>query len=102
MERRAMLCFISLANWTEQGIKSVMDSPKRLEAAKAPIAGFGGKLISFYYTVGKYDFVFLTEFPTDELATQFLMSLGRLGNVRTSTLGAYSESEGIKLTNSLQ
>jgi uncharacterized protein with GYD domain len=94
--------FISLGTWTEQGIKNVKDSPKRVEAAKTAIAGLGGKLISFYYTVGKYDFVFITEFPSDELATQFLMSLGRLGNARTSTLRAFSESEGFKLIGSLQ
>jgi uncharacterized protein with GYD domain len=94
--------FISLGTWTEQGIKNVKDSPKRVEAAKAAIAGFGGKLVSFYYTVGKFDFIFVTEFPSDELATQFLMSLGKLGNARTSTLRAFSESEGFKLIGSLQ
>ena len=94
--------FISLGSWTEQGIKNVKDSPKRVEAAKAAIASLGGKLVSFYYTVGKYDFIFVTEFPTDELATQFLMSLGKLGNARTSTLRAFSESEGFKLIGSLQ
>ena len=93
--------YITLANWTEQGVKSVKDSPKRIEQGRQMAATFGGKLEAFYYTMGRYDFIFVTEFPNDESAAKFLYSLGRLGNLKSHTLKAFTQDEGVKVINSL-
>ena len=94
--------FITLAKWTEQGVKNLKDAPKRVEAANGMAAGFGGKLESLYLTMGKYDLIFVTTFPNDESAAKFLYSLGRLGNIRTHTLKAFTQADGLNLINSLQ
>jgi uncharacterized protein with GYD domain len=94
--------YITLANWTEQGIKNLKDAPRRIDAANGIAAGFGGKLDAFYFTMGKYDLIFVTSFPNDEGAAKFLYSLGRLGNIRTHTLKAFTQADGLSLINSLQ
>jgi uncharacterized protein with GYD domain len=86
-----MARYIMLTNWTEQGIKNVKESPKRLEAAKALAKKFNGEIVDFYMTTGAHDMVVMLEAPDDEAAAKFALSLGSAGNVRTTTLKAFSE-----------
>jgi uncharacterized protein with GYD domain len=96
-----MATFIMLADWTDQGIRSVKDSPKRLDAAKALIEGAGGKLQSFFLTMGGHDMVVVFTAPDDAAAARFAVGLGQLGNVRTQTLRAFEEAEYRQLIGSL-
>jgi len=86
-----MARYIMLANWTDQGIKNVKDSPKRLESAKALARILKGEVRKFYMTTGTYDMVLLLEFPNDEAVAKFALALGTAGNVRTTTLRAFPE-----------
>ena len=86
-----MAKYILLTNWTDQGIKNVKDSPKRLDAAKALAKKLGGELRKFYMTIGAYDVVVVLEAPDDDAAAKFALTLGSAGNVRTTTLKAFSE-----------
>lgn len=88
-----MPTYISLYKWTEQGIKNVKDSPERLDAAKKGIEAAGGKLISFYLTIGRYDMVTIGELPSDEALASFMLSLGAGGNVRSETMKAFPEDQ---------
>ena len=54
---------------------------------------FDGKISSFYLTLGQYDIFLICEFPSDEKAARFCLKIGSLGNVRTTTLKAFSEEE---------
>jgi uncharacterized protein with GYD domain len=96
-----MPSYLSLLSWTDQGIKTVKESPARLDAAKAAIAAAGGRLIFFYMLMGEYDIAILTEFPDDEVATRFLLGQGAAGNIRTTTFKAFQESEYRSLMESL-
>jgi len=86
-----MARYIMLLNWTEQGIKNVKDSPKRLDAAKAIAKKLKGEIKKFYMTTGTHDMVMLLEVPDDEAAAKFALSIGSGGNVRTTTLKAFPE-----------
>ena len=88
-----MPSYLSLINWTDQGIRNVKQSPQRLEAAKQATMAAGGRMIFFYLTMGQYDLVTLTEFPNDEAAARFLLTIGGLGNIRSTTLKAFTEDE---------
>lgn len=92
-----MPTYITLIKWTEQGIRNVKESPQRLDAAKKAIEAAGGKLTGFYLTMGRYDMVGIAEFPSDEMGTVFLLSLGSGGSLRTETLKAYPEAEYRKI-----
>src|ERR1700676_2606310 len=89
--RCAVARYILLMNWTEQGITNVKDSPKRLDAAKALAKKLKGEIRKFYMTTGAYDILLVLEAPDDEAAAKFALSVGSGGNVRTTTLKAFSE-----------
>ncbi len=86
-----MPTYIMLAKWTDQGIRNVKKSTQRLDAAKKGIEAAGGKMIGFYLTMGRYDMVAIAEFPSDEVGTGILLSLGSGGSLRTETMTAYPE-----------
>ena len=88
-----MPTYIMLAKWTDQGIGNIKESPQRLDAAKKGIEAAGGKMIEFYLTMGRYDMVAIAEFPSDEVATGFLLTLGRGGSLRSETMKAYPEDQ---------
>lgn len=87
-----MATFISLLNWTEQGIRNVKDSPDRYVAFCSIAEPLGVKVHSIWWTVGSYDLVATLE-GEEEAVTSLLLKLGSLGNVRTQTLRAYSQQE---------
>lgn len=92
-----MPTYISLINYTDQGIRNIKDSPKRLDAAKKLLKDLGGELRQFYLTLGRYDIVVVAEAPSDEVVAKFTLALGSLGNVRTTTLKAFTEVEYRKI-----
>jgi uncharacterized protein with GYD domain len=91
-----MATFISLVNFTDQGIRNVKDSPGRYEAFKAVAEKVGGTVKSVYYTMGNYDMVLIVE-GSDEAAMTAMLKVGSLGNVRTETLRGFSVEEMKKI-----
>ena len=89
--------YIILFNFTEQGIRNVKDTINRAEAFKSAIEKAGGKFISEYYTLGKYDIVTIIEAPNDETILPVILATGSLGNVRSETLKAFSMDEAAKI-----
>jgi uncharacterized protein with GYD domain len=85
-----MATYISLIGWTDKGIAQFKDTVERSEAAKKLAAKFGGTLREIYWTVGPYDIVAISEAPDDESATAFSLALGSQGNLRTTTMRAFS------------
>jgi uncharacterized protein with GYD domain len=87
-----MTTYVMLANWTDQGIRAVKESPRRLDAARKALQDMGGDFKSFFLTMGDFDMVAIYEAPDDAVAARFTMQLGQLGNVRTRTLKAFPEA----------
>ena len=92
-----MVTYICLIKATEQGIKDIKNAPGRVEAARKGIEASGGKMIAFYSVLGHYDYVAVVEMPSDEAGMAFLFTLGSLGNVRTTTLKAFTEKEFVDI-----
>jgi len=92
-----MTTYFILINWTDQGIKNIKDSPKRVDAAKKAFKDVGGEVKGFYMLQGSYDGVLIVEVPSDDALAKFLLKIGSLGNVRTTTLKAYPEAEYRKI-----
>jgi uncharacterized protein with GYD domain len=85
--------FITLANYTAQGIANIKDSPGRLDAAREQMAAIGVEIKDFYLTMGGYDIVTVVEAPDTITAAKALIALGAQGNVSTTTLAALTEQE---------
>ena len=81
-----MVTYVVLAKFTEQGIRSAKDSPKRADAFKQLAKTVGVTVKDIYWTVGRYDVVTLVEAPDETSAMSLNLSLGALGNVRTESL----------------
>lgn len=89
--------YVILINWTDQGVRNAKDSPKRAAAARRLAEQAGGKLLQIYYTMGQYDIVAIAEAPNDETIMRITLSLAKLGNIRTTTLKAWTEKEAGKI-----
>jgi uncharacterized protein with GYD domain len=96
-----MVRFIQLVNWTEQGVKSVKDSPKRLDGARAAAKKMGVEIREFYMTIGSSDMVVISDAPDDATMAKFTLTLAMGGNVRTTTLKAFSEDDYRKIIGGL-
>jgi uncharacterized protein with GYD domain len=96
-----MTHYILLTNWTDQGIRNVKESPKRLDAARALAKKHGAEMKDLYLTMGDFDLVVHLEAPNDETVAKFVLGLSSAGNVRTKTLKAFPESDYRKIIGSL-
>src|SRR5512143_2590276 len=85
--------YVILIKLTDQGAKTIRDAPGRIEAGIKAFEKMGGKVIGFYAVMGEYDYVAVAEASSDEVATTFALALGTHGNVRTTTLRAYTKEE---------
>jgi len=88
-----MANYVILMKLTDQGAKTIKDAPGRMEAGIKAFEKMGGKVIGFYAVMGEYDYVGVGEAPSDEVATTFALAIGLLGNVKTTTLRAYTKEE---------
>ncbi|QLH23653.1 MULTISPECIES: GYD domain-containing protein [Streptomyces] len=88
-----MPTYITLLNWTDQGVRAFRDTPKRYEAFRVAMDKLGVKLLDFHWTVGQYDIIYTFEAPDDETATAASLQLSGLGNVRSTTLRAFDREE---------
>jgi uncharacterized protein with GYD domain len=88
-----MAMYVSLLQFTDQGIRNVKDSIKRATAATAEAEKMGAKITDAFWTMGAYDVVLLVDAPNDETMTAFTLKLGSLGNVKTQTMRAFHRGE---------
>jgi uncharacterized protein with GYD domain len=96
-----MPTFICSLNWTDQGIRAVRDVSKRTEAARELAQKAGVELRELYLTTGDQDLIAIMDAPDGENVAKFALALGALGNVRTRTNRAWSESEFLRIVSEL-
>jgi uncharacterized protein with GYD domain len=88
-----MPTYITLAKLTQQGITNIKDTTKRADAYKTLAKQFGCTVKEIFWTQGQYDMVAIVDAPDDASATALAMSVGKLGNIRTQTLRAFTAAE---------
>ncbi|MDQ6800813.1 MAG: GYD domain-containing protein [Acidobacteriota bacterium] len=96
-----MPTYISLIQYTQQGIQKIKESPARLDHARKGYEAAGGKIKDFFLVMGEYDLVIISEMPNDEAVARLTLTLGSSGNIRTRTMRAFNESEYRKIVQSL-
>ena len=96
-----MATYISLLNYTDQGIRGAKGSPERQRQAEDQLRQLGGRFIENYLTMGEYDYVLVWEAPDDQAAARFMLTIGSTGNIRTKTLKAFTRDEAQSILNSL-
>jgi uncharacterized protein with GYD domain len=81
---------VSLVNLTDQGIRNVKDSPQRAKAFRELCKQHGVQVREMLWTQGAYDMLVVTE-GTEEALSTVLVSVARLGNVRTQSMRAIDQ-----------
>ena len=92
-----MPTYVTLLNWTDQGIRNVKESPARLDAAKEAFERSGAKIKEFFLLMGQYDMVIISEAPSDEVVAKLALVVGSLGSARTVSMRAFAEDEYRKI-----
>ena len=92
-----MATYVTLYNWTEQGIRDVKGSIKRVESAKQAAAKAGLNIKEVLWLQGPYDILVISE-ASDEIATAaFALGTIKLGNVHGQTMRAFTAEEMAKI-----
>ena len=92
-----MALYVTLSNFTDQGVKAIKDTPKRAEAFKKLAEKNGVKVHSILWTLGQYDVVTIVEADDDIAATALALSQAALGNIRGQTLKAFDAADMAKI-----
>ena len=72
-----MITYVVLANFTDQGIRSAKESPKRADAFKQMAKTFGVTVKDLFWTQGRYDVVTIVEAPDESSVMSLSLSLWR-------------------------
>ena len=88
-----MPTYVVLMNWTDQGVRSAKETVDRYEASREQLESLGVRLRETYWTVGPYDLLTIGEAPDEETLSAALLALAGQGNVRTTSLRAFSADE---------
>ncbi len=92
-----MATYVVLSTFTEQGIRSVKQTTKRADAARAAAKEVGVNMREVLWTQGQYDIVSIIEAPDETAVAAFGLSLAGAGNVRSQTLRAFTRDEMEKI-----
>ncbi len=96
-----MSLYVTLYKFTDQGIRNVKDSPVRLETAMNAATTLGIRVLGAYYTMGEYDLVTISDVPNDQVAIASTLAGAALGNVRSTTMKAFTPAEFAEIVKKL-
>jgi len=95
-----MLFMLSL-NFTDQEIRSIKDTSKRIKAARDLAKKLGAEMKQLYLTTGQYDLIVFVEAPSGDHIAKFALAVGSLGNIRSRTSRLWTEEEYLKIVSEL-
>jgi uncharacterized protein with GYD domain len=96
-----MPTFMISMKFTDQGIRTIKDAPKRASAARDLAKKVGVEIKQVWLTSGESDLVAFVEAASGDNVTKFVLTLGSYGNVHTRTVRAWSQEEYLKLVSEL-
>ena len=88
-----MPAYIALIDWTDQGARNFKDTVDRYDAAQSAFEGLGVRFTDVRWTLGAHDIVATIEAPDDESLAAALLAIAEQGNIRTTTLRAFTGDE---------
>jgi uncharacterized protein with GYD domain len=92
-----MSAYMLLCNFTDQGIRTIKEVPKRRAAVQELGKKLGVDIKAGYLAMGTYDLIIHVESASDDAMAKFLLSLASKGNVRTTTVKVFSQEESDKI-----
>jgi uncharacterized protein with GYD domain len=77
--------YVLLDDWTDQGVRAVAETVDRLE--------HGSEIEHLWGTQRGHDMVSVTNAPDEQAMVAYTLAIARLGNLRTTTLRAWTADE---------
>lgn len=88
-----MATYVVLANFTDQGIRTIKSTVQRAGQVAEMARTFGCEMKDVFWTLGAFDVITIIEAPDEKSLTAFGFALGSAGNIRTQTLRAFRKDE---------
>ena len=85
-----MATYVALIDWTDQGVRNFKDSVDRYKAAQSQLEGLGVRFTDIHWTLGAHDIVAVIDAPDDETLAAGLLAVAGQGNIRTTSLRAFT------------
>ncbi len=83
-----MALYVTLWKYTTEGFKDVKKAQKRFDMAKRAIKASGGKIVSIYGLMGKYDLISIMDMPSDKAAATIILKICSTGRITSETMPA--------------
>jgi uncharacterized protein with GYD domain len=99
--REDTMHFMISMKFTDQGIRTIKDAPKRTKAARELAKKLGVEIKNVYLTSGESDLVAIVETSNGDNVAKMALALGSIGNVHTRMSRAWTEEEYFKLVSEL-
>ena len=91
-----MPTYVTLYKFTDQGLRNIKDTVKRVEAAKKASTEAGIKVKEVLWLEGEYDLIAISE--SDEIThNAFALSTAKQGNAHSRTMRAFTAAEMEKI-----
>ena len=91
-----MAVYVMLTSLTDEGRKTVKESPARIKEVNQEVEAMGAKILAQYALLGPYDFVNILEAPDSNVIARIAMELSSRGTLQTMTMSAMTLDEFIK------
>jgi uncharacterized protein with GYD domain len=97
-----MAHYVLLAKLTHQGVTRIngKEIHDRWDSFVKLLESKGGKLVAFYATLGRYDYIMIADLPSDLAAMEVSLAMGKRGNVTIETCRAFEYAEFAKAVES--
>ena len=88
-----MAVYVMLTTLTDEGRKTVKESPKRLKEVNKEVEAMGAKILAQYALLGPYDFLNILEAPDNKTIAKVSLELGSRGTLQAMTMAAMPVEE---------
>lgn len=88
-----MPAYIFLCKFTPEGIRGIQEAAQRRQRGREAIERLGGRVIGNWATQGRYDVVWIADFPDEASASAFALGTGAAGRLSTETMRAFTPEE---------
>ena len=90
-----MPIYVTRGRYSAEAIRNLVANPEdRLPAVRNLVEAAGGKLLSFYVTLGHYDFLIITEAPSAKEASAAILAAAASGSITDNeTTEAFTTAE---------
>ena len=88
-----MATYIMLGNFTDQGIRNVRETTKRVEEFKEMAKKAGVTVKDIFWCHGQFDTIAILDAPNTETASALALSVASFGNITTQLRRALTEDD---------